>query len=167
MKTHGDGLAPWFFSSLGEGVIFEDGVRVFHPENIIIGDSVYVGHDAILKGYYKGRMNIGSGTWIGQQCFIHAAGNIDIGAEVGIGPGVKILTSTHAMGSPPDSIMSSDLVFAPVVIGDGSDIGVGAILMPGVTIGKGVQVGAGAVVTHNVDDYAIVAGVPARVTGSR
>lgn len=167
MKTHGDGLAPWVFSSLGDDVVFEDGVRIFHPENIIIGDSVYIGHDTILKGYYKGQMKLGSGSWIGQQCFIHAAGNVEIGCEVGVGPGVKILTSAHSLGNAPDAIMSSELVFSPVMVGDGSDIGVGAILMPGVVIGKGVQVGAGAVVTSDIEDYAIVAGVPAKVIGSR
>jgi len=167
VKSHGDGLAPWAFSRIGDGVVFEDGVRVFHPENIVIGDSVYVGHDSILKGYYKGKMSIGSNTWIGQQCFIHAAGDVVIGDKVGIGPCVKILTSTHSLAGDDDAIMSAELEFSPVVIKDGSDIGVGAILMPGVTIGKGVQVAAGAVVTRDVGDRSIVAGVPARVIGTR
>jgi acetyltransferase-like isoleucine patch superfamily enzyme len=167
VKSHGDGLAPWSFSSLGDGVIFEDGVRIFHPENIIIGDTVYIGHDTILNGYYKGRMTIGSNAWIGQQCFIHAAGDVMIGSHVGIGPGVKILTSAHSLAGDDDAIMSGELEFSPVVIGDGSDIGVGAILMPGVSIGIGAQVAAGAVVTRDIGDRSIVAGVPARVIGTR
>ena len=59
--------------------------------------------------------------------------------------------------------MHGELVFAPVVIGAGSDLGTGAIVLPGVTIGKGVQLGAGAVVTKDVPDYAVAAGNPARV----
>ena len=39
------------FAKLGQGVIFEPGVLVFHPENIEIGDDVYIGHSTILKGY--------------------------------------------------------------------------------------------------------------------
>ena len=49
----------------------------------------------------------------------------------------------------------------------GSDLGVGSTILPGVTLGRGVQVGAGAVVAEDVPDYAVVAGVPARVLRSR
>lgn len=161
-RSHGTGLEPWQFAARGDDVTLEQGVLVFHPENIHLGSKVYVGHQTILKGYYKNRMTIGDGVWIGQQCFFHAAGGIEIEARVGIGPGVKILTSTHAETSPPTPIMEGELVFAPVRIGAGSDIGVGAIILPGVTIGQGVQVGAGAVVADDVADGMIVAGVPAR-----
>jgi len=41
------------------------------------------------------------------------------------------------------------------------------LIMPGIRIGKGAQVGAGAVVTSDVEDYAIVRGVPAKVVGMR
>jgi len=58
-------------------------------------------------------------------------------------------------------------VIKPVRVGDGADIGVNAVLLPGVTVGKGAIVGAGAVVTTDVAPYAIVAGVPAKVLRSR
>ena len=76
--------------------------------------------------------------------------------------GVKIITSSHAEEGIEIPILHSRIDFAPVKIGDGTDIGVGAIILPGVTIGRGVQVGAGAVVTRDVRAHAIVAGVPAR-----
>jgi acetyltransferase-like isoleucine patch superfamily enzyme len=63
--------------------------------------------------------------------------------------------------------MDGPLRFAPIVLGDGCDLGVGAIVLPGVTVGRGAQIGAGAVVTHDVPDGAICAGVPARVIGKR
>jgi acetyltransferase-like isoleucine patch superfamily enzyme len=149
-------------------VVFEAGVLVFHPEHVEIGDDVYVGHQAILKGYFKNRLVIGARSWIGQQCFLHAAGGIRIGERVGVGPGVKILTSTHELpGDASVPIMDGALVFAAVVVGDGADLGVGAILMPGVTVGSGAQIGAGAVVTKDVPPGAIAAGVPARVIGTR
>jgi acetyltransferase-like isoleucine patch superfamily enzyme len=145
----------------------EPGVLVFHPERIELGDDVYVGHDTILKGYHKNRMVIGKGTWIGQQCFLHSAGGLVIGAHVGIGPGVKILTSAHELGDTRVPILHQPLRFAPVEIGEGSDLGVGAIILPGVRVGRGVQVGAGAVVAEGVPDYAVVAGVPARLLRRR
>jgi acetyltransferase-like isoleucine patch superfamily enzyme len=168
-RSHGDGsFRPEDLARCGKDVCFEAGVLVFHPEHVEIGDDVYVGHHAILKGYYKNRLVIGDRSWIGQQCFIHAAGGVTIGVRVGVGPAVKILTSTHAL--PADRavpIMDGAIEAAPVVLGDGCDIGVGAIVMPGVTIGKGAQIGAGSVVTKDVPDYAIAAGVPARIVGQR
>ncbi|MBK5257814.1 MAG: transferase, partial [Vicinamibacteria bacterium] len=71
--SHGDGkFSPEQFAYLGERAVLEPGVLVFHPENIQIGDDVYVGHQTILKGYHRNRMSIGAGSWIGQQCFFHS-----------------------------------------------------------------------------------------------
>ena len=147
---------------LGKDVVFEAGVLIFHPENIEIGDDVYIGHNAILKGYYRNKMEIGSGTWIGQQCFFHSAGGLKIGRNVGIGPAVKIITSYHEGKDPSKPILHTPIVFKSVIIDDDVDIGTGAIILPGVCVGKGAQVGAGAVVCEDVESYAVVAGVPAK-----
>ncbi len=161
--SHGDGkFEPHLFQLLGEGVVLEPGVLVFHPENISIHNHVYVGHQTILKAYYQGTMIIGEGSWIGQQCFFHSAGGIIIGKAVGIGPGVKILTSAHDDAQPDIPVIHHPLQFAAVTIGNGADIGTGAILLPGVNIGEGAIVGAGSVVTHDVEPYSVYAGVPAR-----
>ncbi len=143
--------------------MFEDGVLVFHPENVHLGPRVYVGHQTILKGYFKSTMVIGEGTWIGQQCFFHSAGGLRIGRNVGIGPGVRILTSNHREAGRELPILHSPLDFAEVVIEDDADIGVSAVILPGVTIGRGAQIGAGAVVAESIPPYAVAAGVPARV----
>jgi acetyltransferase-like isoleucine patch superfamily enzyme len=167
-RSHGTGeFRPEQLAHLGEGVVFEAGVLVFHPENVEIGSHVYVGHQTILKGYHKGRMVIGDGTWIGPQCFFHAAGGLVIGCDVGIGPAVRILTSAHRLDEVDKPILHSAVELAAVVVEDGSDIGAGAILLPGIRVGRGAQVGAGAVVSQDVPEYAIVAGVPARPIRSR
>ncbi|GAH14691.1 unnamed protein product, partial [marine sediment metagenome] len=129
-------------------MIIEPGALVFHPENIEIGNDVYIGHYSILKGYYRNKMIIGAGTWIGQQCFFHSAGGLTIGRNVGIGPGVKIITSFHGEEGTHVPILHSHIEIAPVIIEDDCDIGVGTIVLPGVTIGRGAQVGAGAVLTR-------------------
>lgn len=166
--SHGSGqFKRSQFRQIGHGVVFELGVLVFHPENIEIEDNVYIGHYTILKGYHRGRMVIGSGTWIGQQCFLHSAGDIIIGSNVGIGPGVKIITSFHTEEGILKPILHSQIEFATVVIEDDCDIGLGAIILPGATVGRGAQVGAGAVVTQNVPEYAVVAGVPAKILRMR
>jgi acetyltransferase-like isoleucine patch superfamily enzyme len=168
-RSHGSGaFSPSDLARCGSGVIFETGVLIFHPEHVELGDDVYVGHYAILKAYHRNKLVVGARSWIGQQCFLHAAGGITIGERVGIGPAVRVLTSTHELPADRDvPIMDGALAFAPVVLDDACDIGVGAIILPGVTVGRGAQIGAGAVVTRDVPAYAIAAGVPARVTGHR
>ncbi len=155
-------------AACGSDVVFEPGALVFHPENVELGDDVYVGHYAILKGYYKNRLVVGRGTWIGQHAFLHAAGGLTIGSRVGIAPGVRIITSSHDLAGLPAGapIMDGPLVFAAVTLGDGCDIGVNATILPGVNVGARAQVGAGAVVTEDVAANTIVAGVPARVIGT-
>lgn len=161
--SHGSGkFKSKDFNFFGAGSHIEPGVLVFHAENISIGKQVYVGHQTILKGYYKNKMKIGDGSWVGQQCFFHSAGGLRIGKNVGIGPGVKIFTSCHQEAGRKTPILHSPIQLAAVEIGDDCDLGCGAIVLPGVKLGRGVQVGAGAVVTKSFGDYAVIAGVPAR-----
>ena len=163
MKSHGNGLPPWDFYECGSGVVIEHGALVFHPETVSIGDDVYIGHYAIVKGYYNSRMSIGRGTWIGQHAFVHSAAGILIGEDVGIGPGTRIFTSAHDLNQGSHlPIMKRPLQLAAVEIGDGCDLGVNSVLLPGVRLGRHVQVAAGAVVTKSFPDGSIVAGVPAR-----
>lgn len=167
-RSHGDGsFRIEQFARCGPDCVFEAGVLVFHPENIELGANVYLGHNAILKGYYKNTMRIGDESWIGQQAFLHSAGGIEIGARVGIGPGVRIITSFHGEASRDVPILSAPVELAPVVIEDGCDLGVGATILPGVRIGEGSQIGAGAVVTEDIPAYSVAVGVPARVTRER
>ncbi len=167
-RSHGSGeFLPEQLASLGSGVVFEPGVLVFHPGTISIGDNVYIGHNTILKGYHRNTMQIGRDTWIGQGYFLHSAGGITIGNAVGVGPMVKILTSQHAGDDLGLPVLYTKLDFAPVVIEEGADIGVGSILLPGVRIGEGAIVGAGAVVTRSIPAYTIAAGVPAKVIRKR
>ncbi len=163
-KSHGDGtFTADQFQQMGDNVIFENGVLIFHPENIQLGENVYIGHNTILKGYYKNSMKIGDNTWIGQGCFFHSAGNLTIGKAVGIGPMVKILTSEHTFDDINKPVLYQPIEFKSVIIEDGVDIGTGSTILPGVTIGEGAVVGAGSVVTKDIDKYAIAVGVPARI----
>lgn len=150
-------------SRVGKNVVIEDGVRIFHPENLEIGDNVYIGHDTIIKAYYKDKIVIGSNVWIGQGYFIHGAGGIEIGDFVGIGPGVKMHAAYHEDTGRETPIIFQDISFSKIIIEEDVNIGIGAIVMNGVTIRKGSKVGAGAVVTRTFPEYSVMAGVPARV----
>lgn len=172
-ESHGSGhypsVARLLFKKIGEGVIFERDVLIWHPENIEIGDNVYVGHRTMLKAYHKNKMIIKDNVWIGQCCYFHSAGYIRIEGRVGIGPYVKILTSVHDLEklTPQQSVIEGDLKFGGVWIGYGADIGVGSILLPHVTIGYGAVVGAGSVVTKNIPPMEIWAGNPAKFLRKR
>ena len=152
--------------SFGNGVRVGVGVLVLHPHTFEIGDAVFIGNQTYLQGRHDGRCVIGAHTWIGPQSYFDCR-DLELGAYVGWGPGAKVLGSEHT-GEPADvPIIQTDLVIKPVRVDDGADIGVNAVLLPGVTVGKGAIVGAGAVVTKDVPPYAIVAGVPAKVLRSR
>ncbi len=145
----------------GHGVTIGPDVRMKHLETFEIGDGVFIGAQSYIQGRFDGSCVIGDRTWIGPQSYFDAR-DLLIGRDVGWGPGAKVLGSAHT-GLPRDQpIIATDLEIRPVRIDDGADIGVGAVLLPGVTVGQGSIVGAGAVVTNDVAPFSIVAGVPAR-----
>lgn len=150
-----------FCKTLGHGARIAPACGCLHPETFEIGANLFLGHGAFLQGRFDGSLKIGDHVWIGPQVYFDAR-NLTIGSYVGWGPGARVLGSEHT-GLPADQpLITTELIIKPVVVKDGADIGTGAVLLPGVTVGEGAIVGAGAVVTHDVDDYSIVAGVPAR-----
>src|SRR5579884_4570894 len=133
-----------------------------HPETMEFGDAVFIGAQSMIQGRYDGNCKIGNHVWIGPHAYFDAR-DLVIEDYVGWGPGAKVLGSQHT-GHPVDvPIIATSLVIKPVVIGYGADIGTNATILPGVRIGVHAIVGAGAVVTSDIPDYAVAAGVPARV----
>ena len=146
----------------GRGTVIEPGVRIFGGARVRLGEGVYIGHDCYLRAYPQGALVIGDGCWIGPGCFINSYGGVRLGLRVGLGPGVKIVSSAHRGGDSLTAIIDTPLDAAQVVVEDGADIGAGAVLLPGVRVGVRAQVGAGAVVIKDVAPGDVVAGVPAR-----
>jgi acetyltransferase-like isoleucine patch superfamily enzyme len=152
--------------SFGHGVRVGRGALFVHPETFEIGSGVAIGDQAIIQGRFDGRCVIGDGVWIGPQSYFDAR-DLVIDAHVGWGPGARVLGSEHT-GVPANvPIIATDLHIKPVRIGAWADIGVNAVILPGVTIGKGAVVGAGAVVTEDVEPFSVVVGVPARFLRGR
>jgi acetyltransferase-like isoleucine patch superfamily enzyme len=147
---------------------FGDGVRigraaiVTHPETFEIGNGVFIGEQAFIQGRFDGRCVIGDHSWIGPQSYFDAR-DLVIEEYVGWGPGAKVLGSMHIAVPTDVPIIQTDLEIQPVRIGAWADIGVNAVILPGVTVGKGAIVGAGAVVAQDVPAFAVVAGVPAKL----
>jgi acetyltransferase-like isoleucine patch superfamily enzyme len=144
----------------GHGVRIGRGAIGSHFETFEIGNGVFIGEMAFIQGRAEGRCIIGDYGWIGPQSYLDAR-DLLIGEYVGWGPGARALGSQHT-GLPHDiPIIQTDLEIKTTRIGPWADIGVNAVILPGVTVGKGAIVGAGAVVTRDVDDFSVVAGVPA------
>jgi acetyltransferase-like isoleucine patch superfamily enzyme len=158
---------PAELASLGEASVIEEGVLIFNASHVHIGRDVYIGHRTMLCGDTRAELRIDDGTWIGPDCYLHSAGGIRIGRRTGIGPRVMMLTSTHQETSPPQAIIDAPLKFAAIDIGEGCDVGVGAVLLPGARLGDGVQIGAGSIVTGPLPAGTIAAGAPARVARRR
>jgi acetyltransferase-like isoleucine patch superfamily enzyme len=152
--------------ALGDGVQVGRAVLFRHPETFQIGNGVFIGEQAVIQGRFDGTCIIGDHVWIGPQAYFDAR-NLVIEEYVGWGPGAKVLGSAHT-GMPVDvPVIQTDLEIKPVRIGAWADIGVNAVILPGVTVGRGAIVGAGAVVTQDVEPFSIVAGVPARLIRRR
>jgi len=114
--------------------------RFYDPKNIVIGQDSIIGDHVFLDG--RDRLVIGN--------------HVDVASQV------LIYNSQHDINSA-DFVAST----SPVEIGDYVFVGPRAIILPGVRVNKGAIVGAGAVVTKDVAEFAIVAGVPAVKIGER
>jgi maltose O-acetyltransferase len=105
-------------------------------------------------------VSIGPQAFINLDVSLQADSPISIGRSVQLAPGVQLITANHELGGP-DARAGTD-VSSPIVIGDGSWIGAGAIVLPGVNIGPGCVIAAGAVVREDCVANTLYAGVPAR-----
>ncbi len=111
-----------------------------------------------LQAVCADKVTIGKNVFINSDCLMMSRGSITIEDDVMIAANVSLISNNH------DLYERQVWICKPVVIKKGAWIGAGAAILPGVTVGKYTVVGAAAVVTHDVPDYAVVVGNPARVT---
>lgn len=147
-------------------------VENWAPHRLTVGHQVTVEHGSILSwpGDDDAWIEIGDHTWIGPYNNLRTApgGRLTIGRHCLISQFCSLITHNHGMSggetiqSQPHSEQRCN-----VTIGDDVWLGAGCAVMPGVSIGCGAVVGAGAVVTRDVPDQEIWAGVPAQKVGER
>jgi UDP-2-acetamido-3-amino-2,3-dideoxy-glucuronate N-acetyltransferase len=142
-----------------------DGSSVWHLAQV--RDEATLGEECIVgRGAY-----IGSGVRIGDQCkiqnyaLIYEPAVLEDG--VFVGPAVVLTNDTFPRAVNPDGSLksASDWEATGVTLRTGAAIGARAVCVAPVTVGRWATVAAGAVVTRDVPDFALVAGVPARQIG--
>lgn len=132
-----------------------------------IGQSTTFGRGVTLSAR-GGVLNVGKRSEIGPWCTLVTLELIEIGDDCLIAERVSIRDQDHEIrGVTSIPIRLAGMSVAPVRLGNDVWIGAGAIILKGVTIGDGAVVAANAVVTRDVGLREIVAGVPARVIGTR
>ncbi|MFF1878074.1 acyltransferase [Leifsonia sp. NPDC058230] len=141
---------------------FGEGTKIWHlaqvREGVVIGVNGIIG-----RGAY-----IGSQVRLGDNCKVQNYALVyepaAIGDGVFIGPAVVFTNDTHPRAVEPDGTQKSASDWTPVgvTVRDGASIGARAVCVAPVTIGRWALVAAGSVVTQDVPDFALVAGVPAR-----
>lgn len=123
------------------------------------GKNVNIEHGAVISS----KLSIGDNSGIGIDCVCN--GELTIGTDVMMAPECVIISRNHEFSSIDIPMrLQGYQEIVPLEIGNDVWIGRRVMIMPGVRkIGNGVIIAAGAVVTKDIPDYAIVAGVPAKI----
>jgi UDP-2-acetamido-3-amino-2,3-dideoxy-glucuronate N-acetyltransferase len=141
-----------------DGAVLGPGTRVWHFSHVCggarigagcsLGQNVFVGNDVLIGDRVKIQNNVS----------VYDA--VTLEDEVFCGPSM-VFTNVY---NPRAGIVRKDQ-YRRTLVKRGASIGANATIVCGVTVGAYAFVGAGAVVKHDVPDFALVAGVPARQVG--
>ena len=151
---------------IGSDVSLGRDVRVFQPQLVNLYGCT-IGDETKIGAFVEIQKNaaVGARCKISSHSFI--CEGVTIEDEVFVGHGVMFTNDRYPRAVNEDGSLQTEADWAVVStrVKRRASIGSNATIMAGVTIGESALVGAGAVVTTDVADYAIVAGVPARVIG--
>ena len=151
------------FQAVGKHTVMFKPLRIMGGKYISIGDYSYILNglrieaiDSFNDQKFTPHIQIGDRVEIGQNCHISCTHSIILEDDVTLAPNVMLNDSTHGYSIPDKSIEHQDLSGAPIKIGEGSLIGYGAVILPGVTIGKYCFIGAGSIIAKDIPDHTIV-----------
>ena len=136
--------------------------RYFRLKGITMPSTAYISKRGLIR-IGKGRLILDEYAQINPHCFLLNVDTIKIGKNSTLAYQTTILTSANP--NAPYNKLSKIYkpMHAPVLIGDDVWIGARSVILPGITIGNNVVVAAGSVVTKDIPDNSVVAGVPAIV----
>ena len=133
-------LLRWAGAKVGSSVRVCSSARFYLSGHLVIGDDVWIGHEVLIVG---------------------GDSDIVIGSRVDIAPRVTLVTGSHELFTEKDRA-AGKAYGLPIIIEDGSWLGVSSTILGGVTVGRCGMVAAGALVTRDVKAGSVFGGVPAR-----
>src|SRR6188768_3849985 len=151
---------------IADSVKLGDDVKIFHPTQVNLYGCT-IGKGSKIGSFVE----IQKSSTIGERCKISShtfiCEGVTIEDEVFVGHGVMFTNDLKPRAANPDGSpqTEADWKIVPTLVKRGASIGSNATIVAGTTIGQYALVGAGAVVTRDIPDHAIVAGVPARIIG--
>jgi UDP-2-acetamido-3-amino-2,3-dideoxy-glucuronate N-acetyltransferase len=151
---------------IADTVRLGDNVKIFQPALVNLYGCT-IGADTKVGAFVEIQKNavIGARCKISSHTFV--CEGVSIEDEVFVGHGVMFTNDRFPRATNADGSLQTeaDWSVVPTRVRRRASLGSNVTVMAGVTIGEDALVGAGAVVTRDVPDFAIVAGVPARVVG--
>jgi UDP-2-acetamido-3-amino-2,3-dideoxy-glucuronate N-acetyltransferase len=164
MRAEAPARGSWM--PISDNVRLGEGVVIHHPQLVnLYGCSVGTGSRVGAFVEIQKNAHVGARCKVSSHTFI--CEGVTIEDEVFVGHGVMFINDIFPKAANEDGAAQSeaDWSVVPTLVKRRASIGSNATIMGGVTIGVGALIGAGAVVTKDVPDHAIVAGVPAKVVG--
>jgi acetyltransferase-like isoleucine patch superfamily enzyme len=150
------------FAFVCPGVTFEIG----RDAVVHLGRWSWIGHGSKIRAH-EGEVRIGAKSVLGQECTISAFQHVSIGRECIVADRVMLIDFDHGVVEVERPIRHQGIYKRDVRVGHNVWIGYGASFLRGVTVGDNAVVGTYAVVTRDVPENAVVAGVPARIIRMR
>ncbi len=156
---------------LGDNVMLDEYVflsfRGEAEQSIRLGGNVLIGRYSQVRAR-GGTITLADSVSVGAFCYLGTASQLTVGEHSLFGGGCFVGGIQHGYSDPNRLIAEQPLVDrGGIVIGRDVWIGAHAVVNDGVRIGDGAVIGANAVVTKDIPPFAVAAGIPAKVIGSR
>ena len=159
------------FKQFGKDSLLAPGVKLHTPKHVSVGNNSSIMSHCVIEtcpvNGHEPELKIGDNVSLGEYSHITCTNKITIGNGVITGRFVLITDNSHGSSTKKDAdiapLAREINSNGPVCIGENVWIGDKATILPNVTIGKGSIIAANAVVTKDIPEYSVVAGVPAKI----
>ncbi len=141
-------------------------LEIGRDAKVTLGRWSWLGQGCKIRAH-EGQVSIGAKSVLGQECTISAYQHVSIGRECIIADRVMMIDFDHGVVEVEHPIREQGIYKRDVRVGHNVWMGYGASVLRGVTIGNNCVIGTNSVVTKDVPDNAVAAGLPARVIRMR